>query len=99
MNKVTLEMPLVASCSVNGCAYNISAKCHARAITVGDATHPGCDTFLAGVSHTRQARLIAGIGACKMGSCKFNDDLECSAENIQVGMSGNKACCSTYARQ
>jgi hypothetical protein len=99
MNKVTLEMPLVASCLVNNCAYNISAKCHARAITIGDATHPGCDTFLDGVNHTRKAGLIAGIGACKMGSCKFNDDLECSAENIKVGMSGNMACCSTYARQ
>ena len=97
MKKFTLEMPLVAKCSASDCAYNISSNCHARAITIGDSTHPGCDTFLGGASHTKQAKLIAGIGACKMGSCKFNDDLECIAENIQVGMAGTKANCMTFS--
>ncbi len=97
MKKVTLEMPLVSQCSANNCAYNIGSCCHARAITIGDSTRPGCDTFFAGASHTKQGALTAGIGACKMGNCKFNDDLECMAENIQVGMKGSKANCITFA--
>lgn len=95
MKKFTLEMPMVANCSANNCAYNMNSNCHCRAITIGDATHPGCDTFLGGAKHTKQT-MIAGIGACKMGSCKFNDDLECMAENIQVGMSGKQASCMTF---
>ncbi len=97
MKTVTIEMPLVAKCSASTCAYNASSNCHARAITIGDSTHPGCDTFLAGAHHTKQAKLIAGIGACKMEICKFNDDLECVAENIQVGMAGHNANCMTFA--
>lgn len=96
MNKITLEMPLVSQCSASKCAYNSNSNCHARAITVGDATHPGCDTFLAGGTHTKQAKMIAGIGACKMGNCKFNDDLECVAENVKVGMTGSMANCMTF---
>ena len=97
MKMFTLEMPMVADCSASNCAYNANSKCHCRAITVGDATHPGCDTFLGGAKHTKQTKLIAGIGACKMGNCQFNDDLECMAENIQVGMVGSKANCMTFA--
>ncbi len=97
MNRITIEMPIVTKCTASDCSYNMSSNCHARAITIGDTTFPGCDTFLSGVSHTRQAKMIAGIGACKMGSCKFNDDLECMADNIQVGMNGNKANCITFA--
>lgn len=96
MKKITLEMPMVANCSATNCAYNAKSNCHCRAITIGDETHPGCDTFLSGATHTKQA-MIAGIGACKMGNCKFNDDLECMADNIQVGMSGKKASCMTFA--
>ncbi len=97
MNKVTIEMPMVSKCMVNECSYNGSSKCHARAITIGDSVHPGCDTFLKGMSHTRENRQIAGIGACKTASCKFNDDLECMAESIEVGMVKNEANCMTFA--
>ncbi len=97
MKKVTLEMPLVTQCSAGDCAYNIDANCHARAITVGDSTHPGCDTFFVGMRHTRQAKLLAGIGACKMGNCEFNDDLECVAENVKIGLSKHEANCMTFS--
>jgi Domain of Unknown Function (DUF1540) len=97
MKAVTIEMPLVANCAIANCAYNVASNCHARAITIGDATHPGCDTFLAGSMHIKQAKRIAGIGACKMSGCKFNEDLECIAENIRVAMAASKASCATFA--
>lgn len=96
MKKIILEMPTVTKCMASECAYNVNTNCHARAITIGDLTHPGCDTFLGGVGHTKQARQIAGIGACKTAICKFNDDLECMADTIQVGMVKSKANCTTF---
>lgn len=96
MNKITVEMPLVSECMVTQCAYNVSNNCHARAITVGDSMHPGCDTFLPESHHTKESQRIAGIGACKASSCKFNDDLECVAESIRVGTVRNEANCITF---
>lgn len=95
MKKITLEMPIVTKCMASECVYNANSNCHARAITVGDSIHPGCDTFMAGSRHTK-AKQIAGIGACKTVGCKFNNDLECMAESIQVGMIKNKANCMTF---
>lgn len=96
MKKLTIEMPVITECMVSACAYNVSNNCHARAITVGDGVHPGCDTFLKGARHTRQAQQIAGIGACKIGGCKFNDDFECMADSVKVGMVKNEANCMTF---
>lgn len=97
MKKLTIEMPMVTKCMVSECSYNGSTKCHARAITIGDSIHPGCDTFLAGAEHTKHTEQIAGIGACKTASCKHNEDLECMAESIQVGMIKSEANCMTFA--
>ncbi len=97
MNKICLEMPLVTKCMVSTCSYNGSSQCHARAITVGDSVHPGCDTFVAGSNHTRQSDRIAGIGACKTATCKHNTDLECMAESVQVGLVKNEANCMTFS--
>lgn len=97
MNKICLEMPPVTKCMARECAYNLDRNCHARAITIGDATRPGCDTFLKGSTHIRKAQQIAGIGACKTSSCKFNDDFECMADNVQVGMIQSEANCTTFS--
>lgn len=97
MKNICIEMPVIMKCMVSECAYNVGSNCHARAITVGDAARPGCDTFLKGAQHIKKAQHIAGIGACKTAACKFNDDLECVAEGIQVAMIKNKAHCITYA--
>lgn len=97
MNKITIEMPMVSKCMVNACSYNVDSKCHARAITIGDSVHPGCDTFLAGATHTNHAQQIAGIGACKTASCKHNEDFECMADSVQVGMVKSEANCMTFA--
>jgi len=96
MKKITLEMPIVTRCMASECVYNANSSCHARAITIGDSIHPGCDTFLAGSLHTRQVNQIAGIGACKTVGCKFNDDHECMAESIQVGIIKSEANCTTF---
>lgn len=96
MKKITLEMPMVTKCQVGQCAYNVGNNCHARAITIGDATHPGCDTFMSNGRHTRQDKMIAGIGACKTATCKFNDDFECMADSVQVSMVHSEANCITF---
>ena len=97
MKTFTIEMPMVSKCIVNECSYNMSNKCHARAITIGDSIKPGCDTFIANGTHTNHTKLNAGIGACKTATCKHNDDLECMADSIQVGMLMNEANCMTFA--
>ncbi|MBU0594287.1 MAG: DUF1540 domain-containing protein [Gammaproteobacteria bacterium] len=97
MKKIMIEMPVITECMVNTCSYNVGSNCHARAITVGDGVHPGCDTFLQGPRHTRNAQQSAGIGACKIMGCKHNDDLECMADSVKVGMIKNEANCMTFS--
>lgn len=97
MNKMVLEMPVVSECMAETCAYNVDLNCHARAITIGDSTHPGCDTFLRESHHTHNLKQVAGVGACKTTSCKYNDDFECMTDNIHVGMLGNQINCMTFA--
>ncbi|MCM2321936.1 MAG: DUF1540 domain-containing protein [Oligoflexia bacterium] len=97
MPKVTLEMPPVAKCSVDSCAYNVSQKCHAKAITVGDGQSPGCDTFFTANAHSREKQRIAGVGACKVSGCRFNDDFECNAGAIEVGRTGSDVRCLSFS--
>lgn len=97
MKKITIEMPMVSSCEISGCGYNVEKKCHAKAITIGDSSEPECDTFLSSPLHKRNTKLIAGVGACKVGGCRFNRDFECTAETINVGMNHSKVNCLTYS--
>ncbi|MFA6016192.1 MAG: DUF1540 domain-containing protein [Gallionellaceae bacterium] len=97
MNRICIEMPAVTKCTASECSYNIDSDCHARAITIGDALKPGCDTFIAGSHHIKQSQQTAGIGACKTAICKFNEDLECMAETIQVGKIMNEVNCMTFS--
>lgn len=96
--KFVIEMPEVSDCSVRGCAYNASGRCHARAITVGDGVHPGCDTLLRNGHHTK-AQPTAGVGACKVEACRHNLDLECTASAIRVEREAGGARCATYVRR
>jgi hypothetical protein len=93
--KVTIDMPMVQRCSVDECAYNHDSCCHAKAITIGDGVHPGCDTFLSGSTGHTRASIMAGVGACKVSDCEYNDDLECSADSIEVAITGDTAECMT----
>jgi hypothetical protein len=99
MKQVSIEMPLVAQCAVLECAYNTNSCCHARAITVGDGVHPGCDTFLSSPDHSKAQQRTAGVGACKVSACKFNDDYECVTEQITIGHASSSVCCLTYQRR
>ncbi|MBC7171346.1 MAG: DUF1540 domain-containing protein [Polyangiaceae bacterium] len=94
--KLTVLVPEVSSCTATQCGYNVGGGCHAKAITVGDATHPHCDTFLASQQHTH-ARERAGVGACKMTACRYNRDLECGADSIRVEPHESHADCATFA--
>jgi len=83
--KMTIDLPLVSSCSVNECVYNAKEKCHARAITIGNGVHPDCDTFLQAITHVKKFKQVAGVGACKVSTCGHNQDFECIADQIEVG--------------
>lgn len=96
MTTMNIDMPPVSACSVTECAYNVKDNCHAKAITIGDGVHPGCDTFMQASTHTRNTSRTAGIGACKVTACKHNDDFECSASQIKVGRVGNDVSCLTF---
>jgi len=97
--KLTIDMPLVAECTVSECAYNIGKACHARAITIGDGIHPGCDTFFGNVQRAHDTKRKAGVGACKVGGCRHNADYECTAPRISVGYQGKDiSCLSFHAR-
>lgn len=94
--KMTIDMPFVEICTISDCGYNKDDKCHARAITIGDGVHPGCDTSFLGAPSRTHANHLAGVGACKVTACNFNTDLECSADSITVSMRGDGIQCMTY---
>lgn len=94
--KVTIDMPHVLTCEVTECAYNDGQACHARAITVGDGVHPGCDTFFVDDVHVRDVTVVAGVGACKVSACRHNRDYQCRTEAIRVGVHEQHGDCMTF---
>ena len=94
---MTIDMPTVSNCDITDCAYNREHNCHARAITIGDGMHPGCDTYFENKSHTLRSKQLAGVGACKVSACKYNSDFECSAEDIFVGKDKSRVVCMTFS--
>ena len=94
--KMTIEMPVVESCTISECGYNKNSQCHARAITIGDGVHPGCDTSFLGAPISANGNDMAGVGACKVTSCSFNEELECNAEQITVSMNKGNIQCATF---
>lgn len=97
MEKICIEMPVVAACAATECAYNRDSACQARAITIGDGVHAGCDTFWKSEQHAKTSMGVAGIGACKMTGCKFNDGLECVTESIRIGRLLDRVSCTTFS--
>jgi hypothetical protein len=94
--EMTINIPVVSGCAVSECAYNVDKRCHARAITIGDGIHPGCDTFLGASKHIHDKKQIAGVGACKVAACLYNEDLECAADEVEVGHHGKDINCLTF---
>jgi len=97
MKHMTIDMPIVSECLASECAYNVGMNCHAKAITVGNSLHAGCDTFFSGSGHTKETARTAGIGACKSTNCTFNEDLECTTDSIRVAPAGQEVNCMTYS--
>lgn len=91
-----MQMPKVSQCQVTRCAYNLNNTCHAQAITIGDDTHPMCDTFCGTCAKVQDASTVAAVGACKVEVCSFNEGLECQAPGISVGMKGKEPDCLTF---
>ena len=96
MKTISIEMPLVKRCDAEKCGFNKNNGCHAKAITIGDYTNPGCDTFMESPKHSEESIRIAGVGACKVIGCEYNTDFECFAESITVGPIEGKINCQTY---
>ncbi|QUH02868.1 DUF1540 domain-containing protein [Saccharopolyspora erythraea] len=90
------DMPIVNKCTADSCAYNQEHTCHALAITVGEPTHPQCDTFTTASVRAGVASATGHVGACHMGDCQHNVDLECQAPGISVGFHENTVDCLTY---
>lgn len=90
------DIPEVTDCAVGQCAYNVHHACHARAITIGDGVHPGCDTYFKSSVHSAHIETNAGVGACKVSACMHNDDFECQAKNVRVGVRRNSIECLTF---
>jgi len=94
---MAMNMSKIKSCEVTDCAFNRSRACHALAITVGDASHPRCDTFMKSASKGGDIASTGSVGACKIDSCKFNKSLECSSKDISVGLHQGHADCKTFS--
>lgn len=91
----TMSLPIVNTCSVEGCSYNHDHDCHAGAITVIEDTS-ACGTYFAagdkgGVNETGH------VGACHRVDCVHNSALECSAEGVEIGPAGDVADCLTFS--
>lgn len=95
--QMTIEMPVVRGCSVDRCAFNQDASCHAKAITIGDGVNPGCDTFADVDTAPANLDETAGVGACKVTSCEHNSDLACTANAIRVAQQQDTPKCTTFS--
>lgn len=87
-------MPIISSCEVSDCFFNVGQSCHAPAINVG-SDHPACDAYVKGSGHIGRKE-TGRVGACHIQECRFNDEMTCGASDIVVlGHSGH-ADCGTY---
>jgi hypothetical protein len=89
----------VIDCAVEECSYNKDLACHARGITIGDNSHPRCDTFMRSSLKGGITDVTAEVGACKVSGCMYNQSLECTAEGIQIGSHSNHPDCLTFKKK
>lgn len=91
-----MSLPIVSTCSVEGCSYNHDHDCHAAAITVlGSNGTSACGTY---VEEAAKAgiRTTAQVGACHRADCVHNSSLECSAASVEIGPGADVADCLTF---
>jgi hypothetical protein len=90
----TMALPIISTCSVDGCSYNHDHDCHAGAITVMHDTS-ACGTYYSnGVKGGGDAK--GAVGACQRADCVHNSMLECTASGIEVGAADDRADCLTF---
>ena len=92
----TMSLPIISTCSAEGCSYNHDHDCHAAAITVLNHGSAACGTFVEG-DHTAGMEEAGHVGACHRADCTHNSALECTADHIDVGAMDDVADCLTYA--
>jgi hypothetical protein len=92
----TMSLPIVSTCSVDGCSYNHDHDCHAGAITVTGAS-AACGTFVHVDDKGGVDDAGGRVGACHRVDCVHNDHLECAADGVEVGPGADPADCLTYA--
>lgn len=92
---VTITLPEVSACEATACAYNTEHRCHAPAITIGDALIPACDTFLPARHHV-EPEPVAGVGACKVTACTHNHERTCHAGSIDIKVEDHGPDCATF---
>jgi hypothetical protein len=91
-----MSLPIISSCSVEGCSYNHDHDCHAAAITVMEVT-AACGTYYAsGLKGGVEDK--GHVGACHRSECVHNSALECTAENVVIGVAGDVADCLTFSK-
>ncbi len=91
-----MDVPKIGHCDAENCAYNRDKQCHAIAITVGDQTHPKCDTFMESPHKGGDSSATGTVGACKVSICEYNEMLECHAPQIEVDLHNHAAECATF---
>ena len=91
-----MSLPIISTCSADGCSYNHDHDCHAAAITVLGHGSAACGTFVEN-GHKGGVTETGHVGACHRSDCRHNSDLECTAEQIEVGPSQDPADCLTYS--
>jgi hypothetical protein len=89
----TLQLPIVSTCSVDGCSYNHDHDCHAGAITVTGGT--ACGTYVHSTSWAG-VETVGQVGACHRSDCVHNEKLECTASGVTIGAAGDVADCLTF---
>ena len=90
----TISLPLINTCSVEGCSYNHDLDCHAGAITVIEDTS-ACGTYFAD-GDKGGIRETGHVGACHRTDCAHNSELECTADGITIGPGVDVADCLTF---
>ena len=63
----TMSLPIISTCSAEGCSYNHDHDCHAAAITVLGHGSAACGTFVAGdgkagIERRRSRRCLPPVG-------------------------------------
>ena len=92
----TMSLPIISTCSAEGCSYNHDHDCHAAAITVLNHGSAACGTFVEG-DHTAGVEEAGHVGACHRADCTHNSALECTADSIRVGAGQVEADCLTFS--